>query len=65
LCGKLGEVVLTEVNGWHRLEVSCPGKCDEGGTGEENILASRESLRDLRIWAYSEELLDFDSIRRV
>jgi hypothetical protein len=57
LCGKLGLVVLVDVTGeaeaapWWRLEVLCPDACDEGGTGEENILFSSQDLGEVEEWA--------------
>lgn len=64
LCGKLGEVVLTEVCGWYNLEVRCPDACDEGGFGEDNILFGSKNPDDVREWA-DDNSLDFDSIRAV
>jgi len=58
LCGKRGEVVLTEINAdiseletWYRVEVQCPDKCDECGTGEENVIFATTSDAELQDWA--------------
>jgi hypothetical protein len=62
LCGKLGEIVMTENDGWYRLEILCPDKCDECGTGEDNILFASQHIHDLDKYADENEI-DIASIR--
>ena len=61
LCGKLGEVVLVETNGWHNLEVRCPDACDEGGFGEDNILFGSKNPDEVMEWA-DDHGMNYESI---